>query len=388
MRLTPLRNRDVVCFSHLRWNFVYQRPQHLLSRIAEHNRVLFVEEPIYTDSLHPYELHTDADTGIRILVPLVPENATKEQSRELQQKALDDVLQREKIRNPILWYYSPMALSFSDHLRPLLTVYDCMDELSAFRFAPAALKQYEAMLFNKADIVFTGGHHLYEAKKYLHENIHPFPSSIDKDHFARARRSQPDPPDQADIPHPRIGFYGVIDERFNVRLLNELSSLQPGWHFVLVGPTVKIDASILPKKPNVHLLGQKTYRELPAYLAGWDVAMMPFALNESTKYISPTKTPEYLAGGKPVVSTSIRDVVTTYGKPRLVRIADTVKEFEKAISSLLKTGANKSWLKKVDAFLATESWDNTYGKMAVLIQETIRRKFSIGNRDKKKEAYV
>ena len=385
MLLTQLRNHDVICFSHLRWNFVYQRPQHLLSRLAKQNRVLFFEEPVETDAPVNYQVNNDGNNGIKIIVPQIPYQATSEQIKERQKEVIDDILAKEKIRRPIFWYYSPMALGFSDHLSPLLTVYDCMDELSAFRFAPPALKQYEALLFNRADIVFTGGCHLYEAKKYLHDNIHPFPSSIDKDHFALARQSIKDPVDQAKIPFPRIGFYGVIDERFNTRLLGELAQLHPEWHFILIGPFAKIDASAFPKKENIHLLGQKNYDELPVYLAGWDVAMMPFALNESTKYISPTKTPEYLAGGKPVVSTSIRDVVIPYGKEGLVQIADTVKEFEKAIHYLLKNKKDKKWLKKADEFLANCSWDKTYHEMASLIEETIQRKFSSGN---KKEAYV
>jgi UDP-galactopyranose mutase len=354
--------------------------------VARENRVFFIEEPIHSDDKNIYLENEEGSTGIKIIVPQLPHNATKEQSLVVQKNVLDEIINKEKVRHPILWYYSPMAHSFSDHLEPLLTVYDCMDELSAFRYAPPALKQNEALLFNKADIVFTGGHHLYEAKKYLHENIHPFPSSIDKEHFAQARGPVKDPADQEQIPYPRIGFYGVIDERFNIRLLNELASLHPEWHFVLIGPFAKIDPAIIPQKDNIHLLGQKSYQELPFYLAGWDVAIMPFALNESTKYISPTKTPEYLAGGKPVVSTSIRDVVVPYGKEGLVQIADTVKEFENAIIHLLENKNDKDWLKKVDAFLAGNSWDETYNEMAALIGETVHRKLSDG--DRKKEAYV
>ena len=292
-----------------------------------------------------------------------------------------------QIRQYFTWYYSPMALSFSDELRPSLVIYDCMDELSAFRFAPAALKQYEAMLFDKADIVFTGGHHLYEAKQYLHHSIYPFPSSIDKDHFLQARLGLPEPEDQREIPRVRIGFYGVVDERFNVTLLKGLATLHPDWHFVIVGPVVKIDPQSLPVLPNTHFLGGKTYNELPIYLSGWDVAMMPFALNESTKYISPTKTPEYLAGGKPVVSTSIRDVVVPYGKQGLVQIADTVKGFSNAIHLALEQKNNPSWLAKVDAFLAGNSWDKTFQRMAGLIENSIKVKRD--NKDgNKREAYV
>lgn len=375
---------DIICFCHLRWNFVYQRPQHLLSRFAKENRVFFFEEPIYDASSPHYTLTADETSKTLVVTPHLPEGIdTITAQREL----LDNLIAAESINPGIAWYYSPMSLAFSNHLSPGLIVYDCMDELSAFRFAPTALKQYESMLFDKADIVFTGGHHLYEAKQYLHENIHPFPSSIDKAHFAQARQSLPEPADQADIPHPRIGFYGVVDERFNISLLKEVALLHPAWHFVVVGPVVKIDPATLPVADNIHYIGGRSYNELPFYLSGWDVAMMPFALNESTKYISPTKTPEFLAGGKPVVSTSIRDVVIPYGRDGLVEIADTVKEFSEAIQLLLHAKDNKEWLEKTDQFLANISWDKTFSEMLGLINETIERKKN-NNKQNKQEAYV
>jgi UDP-galactopyranose mutase len=283
-----------------------------------------------------------------------------------------------------------MALKFSQHLEPKLLLYDCMDELSAFRFAPAELKQLEAILFSKADLVFTGGHHLYEAKQYLHNNIHPFPSSIDKEHFEKARTSAYEPADQADIAFPRIGFYGVIDERFNMPLLKELASRNKEWQFILLGPVVKIDPATLPRMDNIHFPGGKKYDELPHYLAGWDLAMMPFALNESTKYISPTKTPEFLAGGKQVVSTSIRDVIKPYGDLGLVEIADTVNEFEEAIEKLLNRSdeEKKDWLIKVDQFLSGISWDKTFEQMVHQIEESISRNKNSDNNKNKLKAYV
>lgn len=376
---------DIICFCHLRWNFVYQRPQHLLSRFAKENRVFFFEEPVFDASSPHYTLIADENSKTLVVTPHLPEGID---AITAQRELLDALVSAEHINPGIAWYYSPMSLAFSSHLTPGIIVYDCMDELSAFRFAPPALKQYESMLFDKADIVFTGGYHLYEAKQYLHENIHPFPSSIDKAHFEQARQALPEPEDQAAIPHPRIGFYGVVDERFNISLLKEVAVLHPEWHFVIVGPVVKIDPATLPVADNIHYIGGRNYKDLPSYLAGWDVAMMPFALNESTKYISPTKTPEFLAGGKPVVSTSIRDVVIPYGQDGLVEIADTVKEFSEAIKLLLQARDNDEWLEKVDAFLAGISWDKTYTQMSDLISETIERKKNNNNKQNKQEAYV
>jgi UDP-galactopyranose mutase len=254
-----------------------------------------------------------------------------------------------------------MALSFTRHLIPQAIVYDCMDELSAFKGAPAALREREAEMLSCADVVFTGGRSLYEARRNRHANIHPFPSGIDAPHFAQARNPVEDPKDQAGIPRPRLGYFGVIDERMDTGLLARIAEARPDWHLVMIGPVVKIDPADLPRHPNIHYLGGKDYKQLPAYLAGWDVALMPFAINESTRFISPTKTPEYLAAGKPVVSTPIQDVVTTYGETNLVRIAEAHSDFIKAIETTLKEGAGSpDWLARVDELLAQNSWDKTW----------------------------
>ncbi|HWH62052.1 MAG TPA: glycosyltransferase, partial [Ginsengibacter sp.] len=290
------------------------------------------------------------------------------------------------ITHYILWYYTPMALEYSDHLHPKLIIYDCMDELSAFKFADPDLKKYEALLFEKADLVFTGGYSLYEAKKHLHKNIHPFPSSIDKAHFITARSEVSQPDDQKNIPYPRLGFYGVIDERMDIRLIAEMADMRPDWHFILIGPVIKIDPATLPQRKNIHYLGSKAYNELPLYLSGWDIAMLPFEMNESTKYISPTKTPEYLAAGKPVISTSITDVITPYGEKGLVHIADTAKDFINAAEIIFSNPNKKAWLKEVDVFLADISWNNTWHQMTDLIDDALAKKLT-GN-VQKVDAYV
>src|SRR6185437_8948650 len=236
------------------------------------------------------------------------------------------------------------------------------------------IKEMEALLLKKADVVFTGGQSLYEAKKNLHSNIYAFPSSIDKCHFSKARIAAEDPVDQAPVPRPRFGFYGVVDERFDIFLLEEVARIKPQWHFIIIGPVVKIDPATLPQRENIHYLGSKQYSELPLYLANWDVAFLPFALNESTKYISPTKTPEYLAGGKQVISTSITDVVNPYGKMGLVKIADNAEEFIIAAEAIFKESDKSVWLKKTDDFLSDTSWNKTWHKMNSIIENTLDRK--------------
>ncbi len=284
-----------------------------------------------------------------------------------QRRMVDQLIESEQLTEFAAWYYTPMALLFSSHLAPSLTVYDCMDELSAFMGAPRELIDLEKQLIKQADLVFTGGYSLYEAKQSRHPQVYAFPSSIDYNHFAKARQPMPDPADQRTIPNPRIGFSGVIDERFDCALVTELARRRPDWQFIFLGPTVKVDPACLPKGDNIHYLGMKDYTELPTYFSNWDVAMLPFALNESTRFISPTKTPEYLAAGLPVVSTPIRDVVRTYGTTNFAQIADSASQFEQAIEQALAQKHPTNWT-AIDTFLTDNSWDKTWQEMLGLMQ--------------------
>jgi glycosyltransferase involved in cell wall biosynthesis len=369
---------DLVCLCHLRWDFVYQRPQHLLNRCAKNRRVFLIEEPIFDCDSSSGQLDiSKRDSGVWVVVPHLKPGLSESEAIATQQALIDELFEQNQIQDYILWYYTPMAITFTRHLKPQVVVYDCMDELSAFKSAPPVLKQREAELFKLADLVFTGGQSLYEAKRDKHPNVYAFPSSIEVPHFAQARTLTTQPADQINIPHPRLGFFGVIDERMDIELLGAIAAAKPDWHLIIIGPVVKIDPNILPRPQNIHYLGGKSYQELPAYIAGWDVALLPFARNESTRFISPTKTPEYLAAGKPVVSTSIRDVVRPYGEEGLVQIADTVEDFIAAIETAMKQQSEDSdWLRRVDAFLAQNSWDLTWGRMNELIQSKISARTS------------
>lgn len=358
---------DLLCFSHLRWHFVFQRPQHLMSRYR--GRVFFIEESVRHDGPDTLEMNAVKDVNVLVVTPML--SAHDDSPHDVRVRELvSQLLEVKNITEYIAWYYSPMALKYTDRLHPTITVYDCMDELSAFKFAPPELRSLELRLFQQADVVFTGGNTLFEAKKEFHGNMYAFPSSIDKAHFLTARKELPEPADQAGISRPRFGFYGVIDERFDIELVDELARTRPDWNIVLIGPTIKIDVGSLPRQPNIHYLGAKTYEELPSYLAGWDVAIMPFAINESTKYISPTKTPEYLCGGKPVISTPISDVINDYGAD-LVRIARVATEFVIHGKDLLKRKNAKSWLERVDQKLSTNSWDITWGQMESIMDSIL-----------------
>jgi glycosyltransferase involved in cell wall biosynthesis len=276
-----------------------------------------------------------------------------------------------------------MAMAFSAHIPADLTIYDNMDELSAFRGASSELLAYEEELFGRADLVFTGGMSLYEAKRDRHSSVHAFPSSIEFAHFSVARSmTGEEPRDQAAIAGPRLGFFGVIDERMDVDLVGRIAALRPDWQLVMIGPVVKIDPASLPRRPNIHWIGSKSYAELPNYLAGWDVGLMPFAINEATRFISPTKTPEFLAAGLPVVSTEIRDVVRPYGEKGLVEIADTAEKMVAAAERLLAR-PRQPWLSKVDRHLAAGSWDSTWTAMGRLIADGIGEPLSAGDHGRK-----
>ena len=366
----------ILCFSHLRWEFVFQRPQHLLTRFARTAPVVVWEEPIDAEDGASPSLHIRpaADcAAVTLVTPRLPHGGSEDERNALLKQLLDGYL-ASNTRRFVAWYYTPMMLPFSRHLDPACTVYDAMDELANFRFAPPMLLELERELLERADVVFTGGYSLYEAKKQRHGNVHPFPSSVDRAHFAQARGAMTDPADQAGLAHPRLGFYGVFDERIDLDLIAAVADARPDWQLVMVGPVVKISEDELPRRANIHWLGGRSYAELPAYLSGWDVALMPFAINAATRFISPTKTPEYLAAGVPVVSTPIRDVKRHYERVAGVRIAGTTEQFIagcEAQLALRKSGDR--WLAEVDGLLSTMSWDITQARMAALIDEVIAK---------------
>ena len=284
LKISSIEKLDIVCLSHLRWNFVFQRPQHLLTRFAANQSVFFIEEHLLENIEKPFIEETCCPSGVRVFVPHMPFGLSYDESVEMQKQLINEILEKNDVKNYLTWYYTPMALPISRHLEPKLIVYDCMDELSAFKFAPENLLEFEDELMSKADVMFTGGMNLYEHKKSKHKNVHGIPSSIDRPHFEKGLDAA-DPDDQKNIPHPRVGFFGVIDERMDLELIDGLAKELPDWNIVIIGPVVKIDPSSLPQHANIHYLGGKNYQELPSYLGNWDVAMLPFAINESTRAI-------------------------------------------------------------------------------------------------------
>jgi UDP-galactopyranose mutase len=359
----------IIVFSHLRWDFVYQRPQQLLSRLAQHYRVMFVEEPVFDHAAPFMEQSSPAPnvTVCRAHTPIVAGGFHDDQIPLLQPLLAGLVPRGEQ---PIAWFYTPMALPLLDELHASLVVYDCMDELAAFRNPPKQLLQRERALLNLADLVFAGGPSLYDAKRARHANVHCFPSSVDVRHFEQALDRAASHPAQDHIPHPRLGFYGVIDERFDAGLTAALADAHPEWQVVLVGPVLKIDPASLPQRPNVHYLGQHPYQALPQLLAGWDVCLLPFALNDATRFISPTKVLEYMAAELPSVSTPIADVAQPYG--HVVAIAASAAEFVDACEAALAMSPTQvmSQREAMRAIVAGTSWDVTVDAMRALLANT------------------
>ena len=359
--------KTLVVFSHLRWNFVYQRPQHLLSRLALRWRVIFMEEPVLKCERNELE-RFQPTAGVEVWRPHVTTDAPGFHDDNLPalQRLVANAMREAKIDEYWIWFYTPMALPLATGLNPRGVVYDCMDELSAFKNAPRQLVQRENALFKMADLVFTGGRSIFNAKRGRHPDVHCFPSSVDAKHFQAVKA---DHPLHAGIVRPRLGYCGVIDERLNLDLIAGLAQAHPEWEIVMVGPVAKIDPAALPQQTNIHWLGQQSYDDLPAFISGWDVCLMPFALNEATRYISPTKTLEYMACGRPSVSTSIKDVVEPYG--HLVSIADTPEGFIAACEAILARSAAEqaAHAQALTEVVARTSWDSTAQAMAELIAQ-------------------
>lgn len=369
----------LVVFSHLRWGFVYQRPQHVISRLAQSIPILFIEEPVRHDAATAsWEIEQPVHnvTVCRLHTPETVPGFSDEQIEWLVpacKELIDEQFGDQKYN---AWFYTPMAIPLLAQLSPHVVIYDCMDELSAFMNAPPALLERERELLGFADLVFTGGPSLFKSKRDRHPDVYCFSSSVDVAHFGQAstfdETSQPG--DQIAIPHPRLGYCGVIDERIDLQLISNVAVNHPEWQIFMIGPVVKIDPQVLPRHANIHYLGSKPYGDLPKYLAGWDVCLMPFARNQSTRFISPTKTLEYMAAEKPIVSTSITDVAEPYGE--IVSIADDPLAFGDACKNALHESNDEKQhrVQQMRAVLSNTSWDRTVCDMASLINSFKKNK--------------
>lgn len=373
----------IVCFSHLRWGFVWQRPQHLLTRMSKQRPVYFIEEPLQGEGEALSCLRETMSGGVTVLTPVLSAADWRGWGFNTgNNQAVSALLAdwfRARVAHPevVVWYYTPMAIgALPEHIEPEAIIFDAMDELSKFRGAPATLIDNEQHLMRTADLVFAGGPSLYEARKRRHPSVHCFPSGVDAAHFGAEGLACPE--DIAHIKGPVIGFYGVIDERIDLDLVAGIADLRPDWTILMIGPLAKIEESDLPRRANIHYPGMRTYDQLPAYLARFDAAILPFAINEATRFISPTKTLEYLSGGKPVVSTAIKDVIDLYGN--VVEIASNAVEFVQAIEHLWSEPVR---LKQVRARMVAQTlqehdWNYIASQMMDLLNGVLRQPASTG----------
>ncbi len=376
-RTRHLANHPVIVHCHLRWDFVWQRPQQIFSRLAAHHPVLFLEDPVAGAGEARLEITQPVPNVFRA-VPVLPDQATSYKAQcgvvlQLVKAALrDHRLLQARFDLPLQWFYSPMPVaSFSGEFGALAIVYDCMDELANFRFAPPDIAERERELLAAADVVFTGGYRLYEAKSRYHKNTHFFGCGVDAAHFGQARRASLGvPAELADLPRPVLGYFGVIDERLDYLLIERLAQAFPDATVAMVGPIVKVDPDGLPKLPNIHWFGQRSYDELPAIVKAFDVCLMPFAMNEATRYINPTKTLEYMAAGKPIVSTAVPDVVRNFTP--VVQVAHSMEEYVSAVRHALDHPDAKLIAAGIE-LAHNSSWDSTVSQMRELMLACIRK---------------
>jgi glycosyltransferase involved in cell wall biosynthesis len=379
----------IVCLAHLGWDFVWQRPQQILSRIARDYPVMYVHEPALgsTADGEPQLTQVAADHNVTAWQPMYPDRGEElERWRENYAKLVCDRLIAQgwarqsgsglvPTRRLIVWFYTPAPVYMLDYLPADLVVYDVMDELANFKGAATTLPEREALLLARADLVFTGGRSLYAARKDRHLHVYCFPSGVDARHFAQALEADlPVAAEIADLPHPTLGYYGVIDERMDCALLGSLAEQHPDWSIVIVGPIVKIEPSDLPRASNLHYIGQQSYAQLPTFLKGFDVCIMPFAINDATRYISPTKTLEFMAAHKPIVSTPVPDVVENWGQ--VIRIGADAPSFGAAVTNALReTKAQRlARLASEIRIIGEHSWDSIAGHMRSLIGEALARR--------------
>jgi glycosyltransferase involved in cell wall biosynthesis len=359
----PVEDYSLIVHSHLGWDWVWQRPQQFVSRLSRRRKVLFVEiaapDPELAAPLARFRT-PEKFPNITLLTLRFP-------ARRWDDGAYVDAERRRLVQefvagpraghfeNPVQWFYDPMAApAFAGHMGEILTVYDCMDELSGFRYAPPEIIERELALLARADVVFTGGRRLFEVKRRLHDNCHFYGCGVESEHFGQARAAHTAvPAELAVLPKPVLGYFGAVDERMDYELLARLAAANPGWSVVMIGPVIKVEADSLPRRPNLHWLGQRAYADLPAFAKGFDLCLMPFALNEATAFINPTKALEYMAAGREIISTAVPDVVHNFGS--VVKIARTREEFitlcrqaiarpdHAAIGRGLKMAGENSW---------------------------------------------
>ncbi len=369
----------MVVHCHLRWDGVWQRPQQILSRMAARRRIAFIEEPVFQAPGEAPRLAVREANGVTVVQPHVPPQEehlprVSPENRAIIRSLVAPWLAENGFTSAVRWHYAPMAVYMRDLTEDHAVVYDCMDELAAFKGAPEELVDCERALMEEADVMFTGGLSMWLNKKQHHGNCHRFDSGVDVEHFRQATLEETAVPEDAQrLPGPVLGYYGVIDERMDYDAIRALSASFPQGTLLLIGPVTKVDPAELPQAPNIRYLGQRSYSELPRYLKAFDVALVPFADNAATRFLSPTKTLEYFAGEKPVVSSPVKDVVENYAD--IVRIARSPEEYVAAVRAALSEESSDRARRGLEK-AREKTWDAIVGQMEGLLEEAVRRKSS------------
>lgn len=358
-----------MCFSGVRWGHTFARPHHLMGRFARDRRVFFVEAPLLdAGSTAPFLEVLRGPDGLHVCVPHLSERLSAHAAVEAERALVDRLRAEHRVAAQIAWLYPPTALELAARLDARCTVYDCVDDLPR----DAALARLEREVVGRSDLVLTAGRSLWASTRHQHPRVHALPSGIDTAHFARARGTIEEPRDQAEIRGPRLGLVGTVDARIDLELVAHVADERPEFQVVIVGPIVGLDPRALPRRPNIHWLGPKSYEQLPAYLSGWDVVLMPLTLGGETRFVSPATTLEALAAGKPVVSTAAPDLEAPDG---LVRLADR-GSFVIAIESALREDRTAR-LARADELLASTSWETTFEKVRRLVVDVLAARAEI-----------
>jgi glycosyltransferase involved in cell wall biosynthesis len=387
-KLSKVRESEaysIVVHSHLKWDWVWQRPQQFLSRLSRKHRVLFVEAPDVYDAAHVTRVDLREVTDfpninvLQLKIPAKRENDIRwidKERRRVVQSLLSGPL-GQSFPSIVQWFYDPMAVTaLAGQLDEQLIVYDCMDELSLFRGAPPELVRRERELLAVADVVFAGGPKIWRAKRELNRNCFCYGCGVDARHFGEA--CDPElrvPHDMAGLSRPVFGYIGVVDERIDYELLTRLADSTEG-SVVMVGPWTKVDPASFPHRDNLQWLGGRDYSDLPRYAKGFDVCVMPFAINEATRFINPTKALEYMATGRPIVSTPVEDVVSQFSD--VITIAKDATAFANACARAAVQPDSRQ-IERGLALAQQNSWESIVARLEQHIEEALgsRRALSV-----------
>ena len=355
-----VQKSDLLAFSQERWNSSFGRTSQIMSRFARYRRVFYIESPIVGVAKTPVYLLRETRDDVVVVEIHLPDDLSVFEQKEAMIKVIRDFMKDESISDYTIWTDTPKSLPLIRSLSPYAMIYDCVKDYSQTH------TELEREILDMADLVLTSCHSLYTAKRNLHSNIHNNPDSLDYRHFFQARHLEEEPIDQQDIPYPRVGFSGTIDYRFDFDLLQNLSTLRPDIHFVILGEVKGLDPESLPKAANIHYLGAKSYSKLPLYMAGWVASFVPYKVNEETQYLNPSFIGESLVAGRPVVATPLKEALTCFEGQNIVTFAEFPLDFERALMTAMTEKESALWLNSVDRAFMGSSWEKCCMRVAAL----------------------